>query len=838
MPRVRCQFFPLAHPKPGVPARSAASLRGRFVPSRGEPDGTIDGKLFFGAWISPHMRYDGAGTRAPVAGAADFAKEGEADMDASGGVELKSVGKRPIRPDGWDKVTGRAEFGADLSAPGMLVGKILRSPHAHARIKSIDTRKAAALPGVKAVVTGADLPMVSWKPDIMGYVPANYGHHAENTMARDKALYDGHAIAAVAASSEKVALQALSLIKVDYEILPHVLDVSEAMKPSAPILHERLRTEGLGKKSRKPSNVAQRVEYSIGDVDAGFAKADVIVERTFRTKPVHQGYIEPQAVLASASHDGHVDIWCSTQSQFVVRTVCSKILDMKTSQIRVYPTEIGGGFGGKIIPLIEPVAALLSKKSGRPIKIVASREEVFRAMGNAPGSESKVRMGATRDGTIVAADIEVKFQAGAYPGAPIQSGAGRAFGFYYIENARAVGYDVVVNQPKTSAYRAPGAPCALFAVESVVDDLAKKLNMDPIDLRIINEAREGMSTVMGPPFNVIGCDDVLRATKAHPHYSAPLKKYQGRGVACGFWFNSGGESSATLTVNEDGTAALVSGSPDLSGTRISLAQMAAEELGIDVSLITPTVGDTGSVGYTFLTGGSRVTFATGIAVVEAARDVVRQACERAAKLWDIPAEAVKWEDGHALPASPNAGDFPPMSLAEIASTTTTTGGPIAISKSVDAPHLVGPGFGTHICDVEVDRDTGQVTVVRYTVVQDVGRAIHPSYVEGQLQGGAAQGIGWALNEEMVHGADGRLQNAGFLDYRIPLTSDLPMIDTVLVEVPNIHHPYGVRGVGETAICPPAAAVALAVSNAIGIRMTELPLSPARILAALKANGHG
>jgi CO/xanthine dehydrogenase Mo-binding subunit len=762
-------------------------------------------------------------------------------MDASGGVELKSVGKRPIRSDGWDKVTGRAAFGADLTAPGMLVGKILRSPHAHARIKSIDTSKAKALAGVKSVVTAADMPAVPWKDEIMGYVPANYGHLSENTLARDTALYDGHAVAAVAATSERIARRALALIEVEYEILPHVLDVAQAMEPDAPVLHDRLFTGGLDKKPRKPSNIAQRVEYSIGDVEAGFAKADVIVEKTFRTKPVHQGYIEPQAVLASPSHDGQVQIWCSTQSQFVVRTVCARVLGMKTSEIRVYPTEVGGAFGGKIIPLIEPVAALLARKAGRPVKIVAERDEVFRAMGNAPGSQVWVKIGATRDGTVVAADAVVKLQAGAFPGAPIQSGAGRAFGFYYFENARSVGYDVVVNQPKTSAYRAPGAPCTLFAVESVMDDVAKKIGMDPIDFRIVNEAREGKNTIMGPTFGIIGCDEVLRKAKAHPHYSAPLKKHQGRGVACGFWFNSGGESSANLTINEDGTAALVSGSPDLSGTRVTLAQMAAEELGIDVSLVNPSVGDTGSVGYTFLTGGSRVTFATGIAVVEAARDVIRQACERAAKIWDIPADAVKWEDGHAMPASPNAGEFPPMSLAEIASTTTKTGGPIATSKSVNAPHLVGPAFGTHICDVEVDRDTGQVTILRYTVVQDVGRAIHPSYVEGQLQGGAAQGIGWALNEEMFHGADGRLLNAGYLDYRIPLTSDLPMIDTVLVEVPNIHHPYGVRGVGETAICPPAAAVALAVSNAIGIRMTELPLSPTRILAALKAkeaNGKG
>ena len=751
---------------------------------------------------------------------------------ASEATTYKSVGTSPIRPDGADKVTGQAGFGADITAPGMLIGKILRSPHAHARIKSIRTEKAEAHPGVKAVVTAADMPELESKTEIMGYVPVNYAHLSGNTFARHKALYDGHAVAAVAATSARAANEALALIEVDYEVLPHVIDVEEAMRPDAPLLHDDLFTQGVEPAPEAPSNVAARMEFSIGDIEAGFARAEVVVEREFTTKSVNQGYIEPQAVLASVAANGQSQLWCSTQAQFVVRTVCARLLGMEASQIRVIPTEIGGGFGGKIIPIAEPIAMMLSRKAGHPVRIVLSREEVFRGMGPAAGSAVRVKIGATRDGTVTAAEAVVKLQAGAFPGAPIVTAAGRAFGFYYFENAHTVGYDVVVNQPKTAAYRAPGAPSTLFAVESVMDDLAKRLEIDPLELRAINAAREGTNTVIGPTFGTIGCAETVQAARSHPHYSAPLGANQGRGVASGFWFNSGGESSAILNINEDGTAVLVSGSPDLSGTRIALAQMAAEELGIDVARISPIVGDTSAVGYTFGSGGSRVTFATGIAVVGATRNVIGQLCERAAKIWDIPPEAVEWEDGHAKPAGANAGDFEPLSLAEIAGQTSKMGGPITAAKSVDAPHLVGPGFGTHICDVAVDPETGKVTILRYTVVQDVGTAVHPAYVEGQLQGGAVQGIGWALNEEYAYGADGRLQNPGFLDYRIPVASDLPMIDTVLVEVPNKHHPYGVRGVGETAICPPVAAVALAVSNAIGVRMTELPLTPARIRAAI------
>ncbi len=745
--------------------------------------------------------------------------------------ELKWVGTRPLRPDGVDKVTGRAKFGADLYLPGMLVGKVLRSPHAHARINSIDTSKAEALPGVKAVLTCEDFEDRESEFVPAGEMLVNYRDIVRNVMAREKVLYDGHAVAAVAATSNAIAKKALRLIEVDYEILPHVIDVLEAMKPDAPLLHEDMITAGVEPVPDKPSNVAKVVEFAIGDVGAGFAQAELVVEREFSTRPVHQGYIEPHACVASVSEDGQAELWCTTQGHYVVRAHCARLLGMDISKIRVTASEIGGGFGGKTVVYLEPVAMVLSRKACQPVKIVMSREEVFRASGPASGAHMRVKMGATKDGRITAAEADLKYQAGAFQGSPVQPGAMCAFAPYDLENVKVIGYDVVTNRPKVAAYRAPGAPISEYAVECVIDELAKKLGIDPIDFRLANAAKEGTRAAYGPKFGPIGLVETLEQAKAHAHYKAPLGPNHGRGVASGFWFNIGGETCASLNINEDGTVTLIVGTPDIGGTRASLCMMAAEELGIDMDRIRPVIADTSSLGYTFLTGGSRVTFASGMAVIDAARDVVTQLRERAAKIWEIPPDAVTWENGYAKPAGANAGEFEPMSLTELAKMAGKTGGPVVGHAQINAQGA-GPSFGTHIVDVEVDKETGRVSVLRYTVLQDAGKAVHPSYVEGQYQGGAVQGIGWALNEEYVYDADGRLENPGFLDYRIPVASDVPMIDTVIVEVPNPRHPYGVRGVGETPIVPPMGAITNAVADALGIRFTELPMSPPKVLKAI------
>jgi CO/xanthine dehydrogenase Mo-binding subunit len=714
---------------------------------------------------------------------------------------------------------------------GQLVGKVLRSPHPHARIRSIDTGAAAALPGVKAVVTRDD-----FKDQPSQLIPAgeqmiNYRDVVRNVMAREKALYEGHAVAAVAATSAGIAKRALKLIKVDYEVLPHVIDVVEAMRPGAPILHEDMITAGVEPAPRAPSNLAKRVEVGHGDLVIGFRQAEVVVERTFTTQPVHQGYIEPHACVASVSEDGQADVWCTTQGHWMVRAQCARLLGWDTSKIRVTASEIGGGFGGKTVVYLEPIALALSKKARRPVKMVMTREEVFRASGPTSGAHMRVKVGARLDGRIVAAEAELKYQAGAFPGSPVQPGAMCAFAPYDIENVKVVGYDVVTNRPKVAAYRAPGAPISEFAVECVVDDIAARLGMDPIGLRLKNAARQGTKAAYGPKLGPVGLVETLEAARAHDHWKAPLAKNQGRGIASGFWFNIGGETSASLQLNEDGTLSLTVGTPDIGGLRASMCMMAAEELGVDIGSIRVQIGDTGQLGFNFLTGGSRATFSSGMATVEAAREVIREACKRAARLWELPEDAVEYRKGAVRPAGANAGKHAPLTLRDIAGLAGKTGGPIAGYARINAQGAA-PSFGTHIADVEVDPETGKVTVVRYTAIQDAGRAIHPSYVEGQYQGGVAQGIGWALNEEYIYGKDGRLQNASFLDYRVPVASDLPMIDTVIVEVPNPRHPYGVRGVGETPIVPPLAAVANAVADATGVRFADLPMSPPRVLAAL------
>ncbi|MFK7746660.1 MAG: xanthine dehydrogenase family protein molybdopterin-binding subunit [Roseobacter sp.] len=744
--------------------------------------------------------------------------------------KFKSVGTRPLRPDGVDKVTGRARYGADFNMPGQLVARVLRSPHAHARIVSIDTSRAEAVKGVKAVVTAKDL------PDLTDGDAALFAI-LDNCMARTKAMYDGHAVAAVAAIDEQAAKAALKLIDVEYEILPHVVDVDAASQADAPILNDAIFTSGVDPKPTIPSNVANRSEFGHGDVEAGFAQADFIVERSYKTEQTHQGYIEPHACVASCNPDGTADLWVCTQGHFVYRQNCADLLGLEVSKLRVTSSEIGGGFGGKTHVWAEPVALALSRKAGRPVKLVMSREETFRASGPTSATSIDVKIGGNKDGKIVAATATLRYTSGPYADMWAELGAMTSFACYDLPNVKTVGYEVVVNRPKVAAYRAPSAPMAAFAVESAIDELAGQIGMDAVELRIKNAAKEGSKSSYGPVYGPIGIGPTLEAAKSHPHMRAPLGENQGRGMACGFWFNFGGQTCTDLNISADGTVTIAVGTVDVGGSRASLSLIVAEELGIDYNDVKAVIADTSTLGYNDMTDGSRGTFSTSMATISAARNAISVMRERAAVTWDVPVEDVYWEEGHAKAMGSKYDNLAPLSVKDIAAEAGNTGGPIAGHSELVADGA-GVSFATHICDVEVDPETGSTRIVRYTVIQDAGKAVHPSYVEGQYQGGAAQGIGWALNEEYVYGEDGRLQNPGFLDYRIPVCSDLPMIDTQILEIPNPNHPYGVRGVGETSIVPPLAAIANAVSNAAGVRMSHIPMSPPRILAALKAAKQG
>ncbi|MEK7807196.1 MAG: xanthine dehydrogenase family protein molybdopterin-binding subunit [Chloroflexota bacterium] len=754
--------------------------------------------------------------------------------------KYKVVGTTPIRHDGADKVTGRARFGADINLPGMLYGKVLRSPHAHARIRSIDTSRAEAMPGVYAVVTSADLPQPSGKvADLAEGAIHNMGFLSQNVLARGKVLYKGHAVAAAAATNAHVAEEALSRIKVEYEVLTPVLNAEEAMKEGAPLLHERLAT--LSNPALRPggtlddddlresSNVSNHFEFRLGDVNKGFAEAEVIVEKECSTSPVHQGYIEPHTATAMWQTDGNLTIWSSTQGHFNVREQTARLLGIAASKIKAIAMEIGGGFGAKGIVYTEPVAAALARKAGRPVKVTMTRTEVFEATGPTSATKIKVKLGATKDGRLVSAAATLIYEAGAFPGSPVTPGCMCMMAPYNIPNALIEGFDVVVNRPKAAAYRAPGSPASAFAMETAIDELCDKLSMDPLEFRLLNSAKEGTRRATGPVFQRVGFVETLQAAKDHPHYSAPLEgPNRGRGVASGYWSNNTGPSSAIATVNSDGTVGLVEGSPDLSGTRTTLSQQLAEVLGIPVEDIRPSVGDTDSIGFTSNSGGSGVTFKTGWAVYEAGQDVKRQMVDRAARIWEVPPGDVEFSDGVLQHKSD-----PELRLTfkQLAGRQNATGGAI-IGRAGVNPGGAGPALATHIVDVEVDPQTGKVEILRYTAVQDVGKAIHPDYVAGQIQGGAVQGIGWALNEEYVFSDKGHMLNSTFLDYRMPTILDLPMIDTVIVEVANPNHPFGVRGVGEVPIVPPMAALANAIHGAIGVRVNHLPMSPGRILEAL------
>jgi CO/xanthine dehydrogenase Mo-binding subunit len=736
------------------------------------------------------------------------------------------VGTRPNRPDGLDKVTGRARYGADATLPGMLWAAVVRSPHAHAKIVKIDATKALALDGVKAVVTRADLPT--------GLTGEDWNLQ-ENTLAGEKALYDGHAVAAVAATSKLLAEEAARLVEVTYEVLPHVIDVDDAMAPGAPVIREGAADHTVAEGMHP--NVVRQMDFGHGDLEAGFAAADLVREGRFKTEATHQGYIEPHACLGQLGEDGKGEMWVCTQGQWYIRRMCAAVLGIEASGLRVTPSEIGGGFGGKTTIFMEPLALALSRKAGgRPVKLVMSRSDVLRATGPTASASMDVKLGLKKDGTITAAQVSFRMQGGPFVGAsPVHEALSCALACYDVPAVHHEGFEVLANRPKAAAYRAPGSPMAAFAVESLLDEMCRELGLDPLAVRLKNAAREGTKASFGPTFNRIGLVETLQATMAHPNLSVPLGPNQGRGVASGFWFNHGGETSVSLAIGEDGTVTVSVGTPDIGGSRASLAMMTAETLGIPYEDVRVNIVETGALGVNEPTHGSRATFASGLAAVEAAKQAIRQMCARAAADWGIDAEAVEWRDGAAMPAGPNAGKFPPMTIAEIGAKMGSTGGPISGHHEVTAGG-VGASFGCHVVDVEVDPETGRTTILRYLVVQDAGRAIHPAYVEGQYQGGAAQGIGWALNEAYIYGKDGRLQNTVFLDYRIPVASDLPMIDTVIVEVPNPGHPYGVRGVGETGITPPLPAIANAIHAATGVRLRELPMTPPKILAAIRAKG--
>ena len=765
-------------------------------------------------------------------------------------AEYRVIGKSPVRPDGIEKVTGSAQYSADIKLPGMLYARLKTSPHAHANIKKIDVSKAIALPGVLAVVTGADF---EGGDDLVPSGPGMVRRRflIGNFIAIDKVTFFGHPVAAVAATSLHIAEDALDLIDVEYEVLPPVMTAPEAIKHDAPIIHPQIRTTGpmgataLGGldigSADSETNVAAHAQMILGDPAAAFAEADIIVEGEYHNDTAHQGYLEPHSATAQWHPDGKLTVWSSSQGVFAaVRDPLAIMLKMPPSHIKAVPMEIGGGFGGKIRIYCEPLAAILSKKSGRPVQLGMTRAEVLQASGPASGVYTWGKIGAKKDGTIVAAQTRMLFEAGGFPGAPVVGGMNTSFAAYDIPNIQMDGYDVLCNRPRNAAYRAPGAPGPNYAVESLIDELAIKLDMDKMDLRLKNAAREGTQRANGTKVGVTGNVDVMEAIKSSAHYRSELSgPWQGRGVALGFWGANSGSYSVNATVNMDGHVTVVSAAVDVGGLRAAEAQVMAEVLGLAYEDIVTRYGDSDSIGFAGLTAGSGTASGISASVYQVALQLKDRITERAAAIWGVEKDDVVYDSSNGTMSVPAVGDQPArtMTFAEVAGKQASTGG--YMSAHVDQGGASGAGtYGGSIVDVEVDPDTGKVQILRYTVVQDVGTAIHMGYVEGQMQGGAAQGVGMALGEEYVYDANGVLRNGSLLDYRMPVANDLPMIETIVVEVPHPGHPFGVRGVGECAIVPPMAAVANAIADAVGTRMYELPASPRRILEFLLKNEEG
>ena len=744
-------------------------------------------------------------------------------------AEHTVIGKRPPRIDALDKATGAALFSADIVLPNMLHGKVLRSPLPHGRITRLDTSKAQALPGVMAVITSADVPAFQNDDEIlMPMVP---------TLAKKRVVFAGQPVAAVAAKSREVAAEAIGLIEVEYEVLPFVIDVLEAMKPDAPLVYPSLQSgSGPGKKGAS-GNLFFSAENARGDAEAGFREADVVLENTFRTQTVHQGFMEPRAAVADVGRDGKITVWTDNQGIFKVRELVAKFLNLPLNRIKVKPVEVGGSFGGKEHQQLSPLCALLALKAGRPVKMVMTREEVLKATRPAPASVVTLKTGVTRDGRITAMEATMIYDYGTSVGMPgleaIFFGSITAFSLYRIPNFVIRCRDVLTNKAPSGPYRAPSAAQAAFAMESQMDLLARALAMDPLEFRLKNGVVEGDPMVNEWSFGKIGFKETLERVKGYlAEHAPPEGKNRGRGVAAGLWLTGCMGSAAHISVNADGSIVLVIGSTDMSGTRTAFAQMVAEEFELPLSGVTVATGDTETAPFSIITAGSMTTRSMGKAVYRACRDVKEQMCRRGAAKLGVERDEVEYAAGRVrLKKKPNESvPIPDLVKEDYMS---PFAGPITGTGAGEMMAEGTPVFAVQVTDVEVDGETGKVTVLSSVVGQDAGVAVNPTLVEGQMQGAVAQGIGWALFEEYLF-HDGVMENATFHDYRMPTAADVPPIETLLVEVDSGAEPYGIRGVGEPPIVPGPAAMANAVMSATGVRLKELPMTPEAILNALKS----
>ncbi|HET9854624.1 MAG TPA: xanthine dehydrogenase family protein molybdopterin-binding subunit [Methylomirabilota bacterium] len=761
--------------------------------------------------------------------------------------DVKGVGISIPRPDGPEKVTGRVQYVADIQAKGLLHAKLLRSPHAHAKIVSIDTSAAKALPGVRAVITAKDIPHLKKKAPT----------RAHAVLAIDRVVFMGQPVAAVAADEPSIAEEALDLIKVEYQALPASIDPLKAMQPGAPPVAdagtEADTSEALAHsavaiaKSETPAkavNISQQARLQRGDPAKGFAESDHILEKTYRVPMVHQGYLEPHAVLAEWDRNGLLTLWASTQGSFNTRSEVADVLGIPENSIRVIPVECGGGFGGKIRALCEPITAVLAQVTKRPVRYVMTRREELQAGMPAPQVIIKLKTGVKRDGTLMALDAETVIDSGAYSGAVLAVSAVFLGSMYKWPSFDIRGFEVLTHKPSVAAYRAPVAPQTIFAIESQMEQIARDLDLDSVEFRMRHLIQEGDPMVNGQPWQNNGAKQVLARIAEHPHWKSRKQwvaagkngKRRGVGLALGGWLGGLQPTGATVRLNPDGTLAVLTGQVDIAGTNISLAQIAASAYGVDTDLVRITTGDTDVAPMTGLSAGSKTIYTVGAAVLQAAEDARRQTFEIAAAELEASVHDLELVDGKiTVRGAPNKG----ITLASIGKKGNLymSKTPPVLGKANPAFSQQAPGFAAQLARLELDPDTGEVTLLDFVVVQDVGKAINPMGVAGQMQGGAVQSIGMALTEGLQFDDSGRLMNPSLLDYRKLTAADLPNLETIIVEVPAPAGPFGARGVGEPPIIPAPAAIANAIQNATGARLTELPMSPERIALALVNGKH-
>ncbi len=761
------------------------------------------------------------------------------------------VGQSLPLVDGIEKVTGRGIYGVDARLPGMLFAKILRSPYAHARILGIDTKAAERVAGVHAVVTCNDLP-----DRRVGLALKD-----EYVLARDKVRYIGEPVAAVAAVDPESADEALRAVRIDYEELEPVFDAREAMRDSAPRIHEDLaRYEQSSYITRfiqpiPDSNVASHIKLRKGDVAAGFQAADLVLEETFYCPRMHHCYMEPHAVLAQYTPD-KITVWSNGQRAFDIRTYMADLFGLPMSKVRVINTMIGGGFGGKITAKLEPIAVALSRKSHRPVKLVLTRQEEFQGFGGGPSAWVKIKSGATKEGRLTAREMEVIWDAGACADLGVSvallAGVVGASGPYRIPNLKIDSYLVYTNKVNPTALRGMGMQQVAWAVESQTDELAERLGIDPVEFRMKNAFEEGDRSATGEVLESVSVKECLKkVADAMEWGKTPTAPHRGKAICVWHKFSAPGTtSSAAVKVNADGSITLLTGSSEIGqGSKTVLAQIAAEELGVSLDEVSVISGDTDATPFDHGSFSSRVTHHTGNAVKFAAEDAKRQLLQMAVEMMrpsEVTAEALELKDHRIFVKSlPETG----LPLAEVAlAAQLRYGNPILGKGSFRGrgSHRLDPDTGqsdqpaasewiyiAQGAEVEVDPESGVIRIVKLVGAYDCGKAINPLSARGQIMGGVMMGVGLSLYEEMVY-EEGQIVNPNFMDYMIPTISEAPPMEVFLVENPHPLGPYGAKGVGEASIVLIPPAIGNALYRATGARLRELPLSPDRVLNALGA----